>query len=87
MSNQHAEPVVVGTYETEFEAALNKNMLNEAGIPAQLVGAMTAGFRAETPGKVKVLVPGSFAERALELLIEQADADSGAGTEGDADNG
>jgi hypothetical protein len=72
MSKKHPDPVVVAKYPTEFEASLTKNMLEEAGIPAQLVGAMTAGFRAETPGIVKVLVPGELAERALELLIEQA---------------
>lgn len=66
----HNEPVVVARYPTEFEAVLTKNMLTESGIPAQVVGAMTAGFRAETPGVVKVLVPGDFAERALELLID-----------------
>ena len=71
MSKEHSEPVTVGRYPTEFEAVLTKNMLTEAGIPAQVVGAMTAAFRAETPGFVKVMVPGEFEERALELLIEQ----------------
>ncbi len=70
MSDTHADPVEVGKYTTEFEASLTKNMLNEAGIPAQMVGALTAGFRAETPGMVKVIVPASFEEQALELLIE-----------------
>lgn len=69
MSKEHNDPVTVGRYTTEFEAMLNKNMLVEAGIPAQIVGAMTAGFRAETPGIVKVLVPGDFEEQALVLLI------------------
>ncbi len=71
MSKEHNEPVTVGRYPTEFEAMLTKNMLAEAGIPAQVVGAMTAGFRAETPGFVKVMVPGEFEEQALKLLIEQ----------------
>lgn len=70
MSNEHPDPVVVGRYETEFEGMLIKNMLTEAGIPSEVVGGMTAGFRAETPGMVKVMVPGEYAERALELLIE-----------------
>lgn len=74
MSDTHADPVEVGKYTTEFEASLTKNMLNEAGIPAQLVGAFTAGFRAETPGLVKVIVPASFEEQALELLIEHTNA-------------
>ncbi len=71
MSKEHTDPVTVGRYPTEFEAVLTKNMLTEAGIPAQVVGAMTAAFRAETPGFVKVMVPGEFEERALKLLIEQ----------------
>jgi len=71
MKNEHPDPVVVAKYPTEFEAALTKNMLVEAGIPCEMVGAMTAGFRAETPGMVSVLVPGDRAEEALELIIEQ----------------
>ena len=35
-ADPHADPVVVGIYDTEFEAALVKNMLGEAGIPAQM---------------------------------------------------
>lgn len=83
--DQHADPVVVGIYDTEFEAALIKNMLSEAGIPAQMVGAMTAGFRAETPGKVKVLVPGSLGEQARALIAEESesrDTESEDGAEG-----
>jgi len=72
-NNKHADPVVIAKYTTEFEAMLSKNMLVEAGIPAQVVGAMTAGFRAETPGIVKVLVPGDCEEQALKLLIEFTD--------------
>ena len=67
----HGEPVSVAQYKTEFEAALTKNMLVEAGIPCEIVGGMTAGFRAETPGFVKVLVPASFEEEALKLIVEQ----------------
>jgi len=67
----HGDPVVVARYTTEFEAILSKNMLMEADIPCQVVGGMTAGFRAETPGIVKVLVPASFEEAALKLLLEQ----------------
>jgi hypothetical protein len=77
MSNEHPDPVVVARYPTEFEASLTRNMLNEAGIPSQLVGSMTAGFRAETPGMVDVLVPGQFAEEAKLLIEEQAEGDLG----------
>ena len=71
MKENHPDPVVVGKYPTEFEAALVRNMLVEAGIPSQTAGGMTAGFRAETPGMVQVLVPGDMAERALAMIAEQ----------------
>jgi len=73
MKETHPDPVVVGKYSTEFEAVLIKNMLVEAGIPSQTAGGFTAGFRAETPGMVQVLVPGEFAEVALEMIAEQQD--------------
>jgi len=73
MSDEHADPVVVARYPTEFEASLARNMLVEAGIPSQVVGAMTAGFRAETPGMVDVLVPGAYEEEARELIEEFAE--------------
>lgn len=69
-SDQHPEPVIIGKYPTEFEAALVKNMLAEVGIPSELVGAFTAGFRAETPGMVQVMVPGQFADEAKAMLNE-----------------
>ena len=72
MSQKHDEPVVIGRYETEFEAVLAKNMLSEAGVPAQVLGGITAGFRAESLGMVKLMVPSAFEERALELMIEHA---------------
>ncbi|MBL4810635.1 MAG: DUF2007 domain-containing protein [Phycisphaerales bacterium] len=68
---EHPDPVVVARYPTEFEASLVRNMLVEAGIPSQTAGGMTAGFRAETPGMVQVLVPGEFAEVAREMIAEQ----------------
>ena len=71
MSNEHPDPVVVGRYPTEFEAAIIKNMLVDAGIPSETAGGMTAGFRAETPGMVQVLVPGDRAEEALAMIAEQ----------------
>lgn len=70
MSQTHDEPVVIGRYTTEFEAILAKNMLSEAGIPAQVLGGITAGFRAESLGMVKLMVPSNFEERALELMIK-----------------
>jgi len=71
MSKEHPDPVVVGRYPTEFEAAIIKNMLVDAGIPSEIAGGMTAGFRAETPGMVQVLVPGDRAEEALAMIADQ----------------
>ncbi|MBO6513823.1 MAG: DUF2007 domain-containing protein [Phycisphaerales bacterium] len=73
MSSKHQEPVVIGRYPTEFEASLIRNLLVEEGIPSQVVGGMTAGFRAETPGMVEVLVPGDRAEEARLILETQED--------------
>lgn len=70
MSSEHPEPVVVGEYPSEFEAMIVKNMLTEAGITCQVMGGTLAGFRAEAPAMVRVLVPEADQERALELLIE-----------------
>ena len=69
MAKDQRKPACVGKYSTEFEASLVRNMLVEAGIPSEIAGGITAGFRAETPGDVQVLVPGAFEEEAR-LLIE-----------------
>lgn len=85
MSKNHPDPVVIAKYSTEFEASLVRNMLVDAGIPSQVAGGITAGFRAETPGIVQVLVPGAFAEEAR-LLIEEFEEDAG-GNESDGGTG
>jgi hypothetical protein len=50
-------PVVIAEFPHEFTAALARNALLAAGIPCQLTGIHTAGFRAEAPGFVRLLVP------------------------------
>lgn len=40
----------------EIEATLLADELKSQGIPAEASGTLTAGFRAEAPGSVKVLV-------------------------------
>lgn len=81
MKNEHPDPVVVARYPTEFEATLTKNMLIESGIPVEVVGGMTAGFRAETPGMVDVLVPGDRAEEARLIIETQQDRGDDSDTE------
>lgn len=68
MSEKPAGPVKVGAFKNEFEATLAKNTLGEAGIPCELVGQLTAGFRAEAPGGVTLLVRAEDESRARELL-------------------
>lgn len=53
---------------TEVEAKLLSNALNEEGIHSEVAGLLTASFRAEAPGRVKVLVREQDLERAKELL-------------------
>jgi len=83
MNTEHPDPVVIGRYPTEFEAAIIKNMLVDAGIPSETAGGMTAGFRAETPGMVQVLVPGDRAEEARAIIDGQ---ESGAESESESES-
>jgi hypothetical protein len=53
---------------TEMEAGIVVATLNENGIRAIATGAATAGFRAEAPGWVQILVAEEDLPRAEELL-------------------
>ena len=66
----HKEPKVVASYQSEFEANIVRNMLRESGIPCEVMGGSLAGFRAEAPAMVKLLVPADFEEQALKMLID-----------------
>jgi hypothetical protein len=61
-------PVVIGTYPTEFAAAMARNAIVEAGIPCEMLGIHTAGFRAEAPGFVKIIVPAEREAEARAIL-------------------
>jgi hypothetical protein len=63
--------VVVATVPTEPEGALIVGLLKNAGIRAQLVGAMASAFRAEAPGEVKVIVLEEDAQKAFDLLQQE----------------
>lgn len=52
----------------EWEAAAVVGALAEEGVPAKAVGAATAGFRAEAPGEVAVLVAEEDVPRAQAIL-------------------
>jgi len=71
--SEHPEPVVIGAYQSEFEANIVSNMLRNEGVPCEVSGGMLGGMRAEAPGFVEVLVPAEFAERARALLDQHKD--------------
>jgi hypothetical protein len=71
--SEHPEPVVIGAYQTEFEANVVCNQLRSEGIPSQVVGGSLGGMRAEAPGLVEVLVPADQAARARALLDSSED--------------
>lgn len=69
------EPTIVTlrSVSTEREAALIVAKLQESGIRSTTEGEFTSGFRAETPGRVRVLVTEQDLLRAREIL-ESVDA-------------
>lgn len=64
----HSEPVTLAQYATEIQATFAANMLREAGIRCELVGGASSGFKAESPGYVRLLVSQNDASRARALL-------------------
>lgn len=62
--------VTLAFFPTEVEATMIADELKREGIQAEPAGILTAGFRAEAPGRVKVLVHLSDFEKAKSLLDE-----------------
>jgi len=62
--------VTLAFFPTEVEAKMIADELNREGIQAEPAGILTAGFRAEAPGRVKVLVHQNDLEKAKALLDE-----------------
>jgi len=52
----------------EWEAGLVRDTLLAAGIPATIAGGFTASFRADAPGRVRVLVRESDLAAAAEAV-------------------
>ncbi|MEM1445370.1 MAG: DUF2007 domain-containing protein [Planctomycetota bacterium] len=65
-----SEPVTLCMLNSEVQASMLVAELNAAGIFAVASGGLTAGFRAEAPGRVKVLVPAERYEEAQTLYAE-----------------
>ena len=68
MHEEDDHVVTLAFFPSEIEATLIADELKREGVQAEAAGILTAGFRAEAPGKVKVLVHESDLQRAQELL-------------------
>jgi len=68
MANESDELVVLQSVPSEAQANLIAAALERAGIEAAIEGALTAAFRAEAPGEVKIIVRKSDLEKAKEAL-------------------
>ena len=68
MANDPNQPVVLTSVPNEGLANMIKAALEERGIAAYVQGGLTAGFRAEVPGEVQVLVRRSDVEAARGIL-------------------
>ncbi|MBT4864944.1 MAG: hypothetical protein HON53_07500 [Planctomycetaceae bacterium] len=66
MTENHLDVLI--SVPSEVEAAAIVGMLSEEGIEAKATGGLTAGFKAEAPGEVNVLVAAADAERAKLVL-------------------
>lgn len=62
--------VTLAFFPTEVEATMIADELRSEGIQSEPAGILTAGFRAEAPGRVKVLVHAKDFEKAKALLDE-----------------
>ena len=70
MSTDPQRPAVLLAVATDVEAAAIVTALTAHGIRAMAVGGYTAGFRAEAPAKVQIVVRQAELEPARSLLAE-----------------
>jgi hypothetical protein len=75
MSNDPHNPVVLTTVTSDIEAAAIVTALDAHGIKATTTGGYTAGFRAEAPGVISVVVRHADLERARGILANVASDD------------
>ena len=68
MHESDDQVVNLASFGSEIEATMIADELQREGIQAQASGLLTAGFRAEAPGQVKVLIHIRDLDRARELL-------------------
>jgi hypothetical protein len=70
MDDQSSSPCLLLSVATEAEAVGIVTALAEYGIEASTTGGFTAGFKAEAPGSVQILVRRADLERAKQTLAE-----------------
>jgi len=70
MADDPNQPVLLTTAPSEGRAAVLVAALDAHGIEAEMVGGLTAGFKAEAPGEVRILVPHAQLEKARAALAE-----------------
>jgi hypothetical protein len=70
MADSLTSPCLLLSVATEAEAAGIATALAEYGIEAMTTGGVTAGFKAEAPGSVQILVRAADFEQAKRALAE-----------------
>ena len=70
MADQSSSPCLLLSVVTEAEAVSIVTALAEYGIEALTAGGVTAGFKAEAPGSVQILVRSADLEKAQQALAE-----------------
>lgn len=74
VSRDDAKLATLAILDGEIEATLLADELKNQGIAAEASGTLTAGFRAEAPGSVKVLVHEKDLAEAKRIMAEYLDA-------------
>lgn len=70
MQNDEGHLATLAILSGEIEAKLLADELKNRGIAAEASGTLTAGFRAEAPGSVKVLVHEKDLAVAKQIMAE-----------------
>jgi len=68
MTAEETKLTTLTQVDNEANASIVVAVLNDAGIKATLTGAFTAGFQAEAPGYVSVVVNEKDLAKAKEIL-------------------
>ncbi len=70
MASDPNNPEVLTRVESDLEAAALVTALAARGIDASTTGSFTAGFRAEAPGRIQVIVRRQDLPQAQKVLAE-----------------